>query len=221
VNISGFTNIQPYLPVVTSPPGKRANEVEEVPSSEGTPRPSTKGAEEKPFYEYQEEPWLTEPGFTECKDREDYVDFKKRLTEIDLSLTQIRYTVFLKKLADTHPDLAEKKFGFTLDKDASIKVIDYDDSLTDSEKTVLTEAINDFEHMKDSLRSNARAFMTLLDHDLETFGGRYSLNIENFQNVIDFGKILSTSQEQREAEWVRQIESNADRRDSAYVSLTV
>lgn len=221
MNISGFGNVMHYVSVVSSPAVAEANNVEQVSSSERIPGHSTNDVEEKPFYEYQEKPWLTEKGFENCRDREDYVLHKKRVMEIDLSLKQIRYTVFMKKLAETHPEIAEKNFGFTLDEDASIKIIDYNDSLTDSEKNVLTEAINDFEGMKAGLRSTARGLMALVDHDLKTFEGRYSLDIENFQNVIDFGKLLSSSQESREAEWVRQIESYADRRDSAYISLTV
>ncbi|KPW37563.1 hypothetical protein ALP45_02968 [Pseudomonas coronafaciens pv. atropurpurea] len=56
--------------------------------------------------------------------------------------------------------------------------------------------------------------MTLVDHDHETFGGRYNLDISNFQDVIDYGKIMNTSEKNRHNEWVQQVQSNAEKRDS-------
>ncbi len=221
MNISGFTNIQPYLPVVSSPPATGANETEEVSIPARVSTTAVKRSEDDPFYEYQEEPWLTDPGFEQCQDKKEYLYHKKNVEYLALAATQITYERFMKNLADTHPEIAAKKFGFTLDRNAFIKVIDHDDVLSEHEKYLLTEGLNNFENLKDNLQDRARAFMILADHDLETFGGRYNLNLDNFQNVIDFGKIFGTSQKKMGAEWVRQIEMNAERRESVYVSVSV
>lgn len=220
MNISGFTNIQSYMPKVSSPLVAGVNETEEVSTLVRVFDMAAKRTEDEPFYVYSEGPWLTDPGFEQCKDKEEYLYHKKNIEYLALAATQIGYDRFMKNLADAHPEIAAKKFGFTLDRNAFIKVLDYDDALNEEEKYVLTEALNNFENLKDSLQDRARAFMILADHDLEIFGGRYKLNLDNFQDVIDFGKILGASQKQMQVEWILQIELNAEQRDSAYVSVS-
>ena len=221
MNISGLTNIQAYLPVVSSPAGTGANGAEQITAAKRVFNMEAKGTEGKPFYEYQEKPWLTDPGFEQCEDKNEYLCHKKNIEYLALAATQISHDRFMSTLADTHPEIAAKKFGFTLDRNAFIKVIDYGNTLSEDEKYMLTEALNNFENFKDNLQDRARAFMILVDHDHETFGGRYTLNLDNFQNVIDFGRLFGTSQKAMGAEWVRQVELNAERRDSAYVSVSV
>lgn len=69
VNISGFTNIQPYLPLVRSSSGRGADETGEVSTPVWVFNMATKRTEEEPFYEYQEKPWLSDPGFEQCEDK--------------------------------------------------------------------------------------------------------------------------------------------------------
>lgn len=178
-------------------------------------------AVERPFYEYQKEPWLTEPGYEDITNREDYVIRKKIVEEIDLALTQLTYTRFMESLADSHPELASKAFGFTLDENASIKIIDYNESLTDDEKSLLADKINNFDGFNLQLQARARAMMTLVDHDHEIFGGRYKLDIDNFQYVIDFNRLLNVSVKKMHSEWVAQVERKAEQRNPSYISLSV
>ncbi|KTB64501.1 hypothetical protein [Pseudomonas syringae] len=176
---------------------------------------------EKKFYEYQKEPWLIEPINEHIKNRIDYVNDKKLHEILELALMNITYSSFQEQLQDSYPELARKKFGFTLDENASLKIIDYDNSLTENDKSVLTQAINDFRDFKSQAQRHAKTIMTLVDHDHKTFGGRYTLDISNFQDVIDYGKIMNTSEKNMHSEWVQQVQSNAEKRDFSYLSVSV
>ncbi|SHN18648.1 hypothetical protein SAMN05216593_11211 [Pseudomonas asturiensis] len=177
-------------------------------------------AKEKPFYECEKEPWLSEPVDPLITNREEYVAHQKMFNAIDLRLMQITYDAYRKELIDTHPDIANKKFGFTLDESASLKIIGYDNSLTETDRAVLTESINNFQELKSMVQANAKMLMTLVDHDHETFGNRYNLNIENFHSIIDYDKILNTGINLMQSEWVRQVQSNAEKISHSYISVS-
>ncbi|CAM3411258.1 hypothetical protein PSFL111601_23305 [Pseudomonas floridensis] len=70
------------------------------------------------------------------------------------------------------------------------------------------------------VRANAKKLMSLVDHDHETFGSRYSLNIENFNSIIDYDKILTAGINQMENEWVRQVKNNAEKANYSYLSVS-
>ncbi|WP_241000192.1 hypothetical protein [Pseudomonas viridiflava] len=175
---------------------------------------------ERPFYEYQKEPWLSEPVNPLVTNREQYVAHEKTLNAIDLRLMQITYDAYRRDLIETHPDLANKKFGFTLGEDASLKIIDHDNSLTEADRTVLTESINNFQELKSMVQANAKMLMTLVDHDHETFGSRYDLNIGNFHSIIDYDKIFYAGINQMEHEWVRQVQNHAEKISHSYISVS-
>lgn len=178
-------------------------------------------AEERPFYEYQKEPWLNDPGFEDLSDLESYVIQKGLFEHLYLASAMHTNDSFMKSLAETHPELASKRFGLTLGGDASIKIIDYDDGLTEADEFALAEAVNEFEDFKYKLQSVAKCIMTLVDHDYKTFGGRYKLDLENFQYVIDLSKVLKASAEQQHDEWVQQVHWGAEKRESLRIALEV
>ncbi|WP_122666609.1 hypothetical protein [Pseudomonas viridiflava] len=199
---------------VASPSGKNA-EVEEVIDSAAI-EPKA-----KPFYEYQEEPWLTDPGFEQVSNRYCYVFHKEISVRLELGLAKLDHDRFMKELADTHPKIASKNFGYTLDRDADIKIIDYDSSLTDNDQQVVVDLMSRRDGFKAALQSVARGMMTLVDHDRdrEIFGSRYNLDIDDFQFVIDFQKIFNVPLDKVGEEWILQIQRNAERRDSSDISV--
>ncbi|RMT81998.1 hypothetical protein [Pseudomonas viridiflava] len=176
-------------------------------------------AKAKPFHEYQKEPWLAEPASEMFNNHEHYVAYKKIFSAMELDLMRITYDAYRKELADTHPEIASKNFSFTLDEDASLKIIDYDNNLTETEKAILTESINKFQELKSMAQTNAKTIMDLVDHDHDNFGRRYNLNIDNFHRVIDYAKLINTSAKQMEHEWVQQIQSNAETKSSLSISV--
>ncbi|MBA1232120.1 hypothetical protein G7013_20955 [Pseudomonas viridiflava] len=181
---------------------------------------NTTTAKKKPFYEYQKEPWLSEPVGSLITNREQYVAREKSFNAIDLRLMQISYDAYRKELLTTHPEVANKKFGFTLDENAALKIIDYDNSLNEADKAVLTASINNFQDLKSMVQANAKMLMTLVDHDHETFGSRYDLNIGNFQSIIDYDKVLTAGAKNMENEWVRQVQSHAEKISQSYISVS-
>ncbi|MCI8212280.1 hypothetical protein AUC61_22360 [Pseudomonas sp. S25] len=176
---------------------------------------------ELPFYQYKKEPWLSEPVFECLKNLHGYVLEQKLFERLHLASAKRAHDGFINALADVHPEIASKKFGYTLGADASIKVIDYDESLTEAERDVLTKALNGFEGFKSELQRVAKSMMTLIDHDDETFGGRYAVSIESFQHVIDFNKVLRSSIEDMHDEWVGQVKNHAEQQGSSHIDLTV
>ena len=180
----------------------------------------TSVTKEKPFYEDQKEPWLSEPVNPLVTNREQYVAEEKLFNAMNLDLMRITYDAYRKELADTYPELATKKFGFTLDEDASLKIIDHDNSLTEADRAVLTESINNFQELKSMVQAYAKMLMKLVDHDHETFGSRYDLNIENFHSIIDYDKILAVGINQMKNEWERQVQSHAEKISHSYISVS-
>jgi hypothetical protein len=221
VNINAVSNNPASLQYMTAVRSSEPDRVSENHISEKAVEPAEKVIEEPPFYEYRKEPWLTEPGYTDAQSREEYVALKKIDQYINLSLMQFAYDGFMKTLVDTHPDIASKKFGFTLSEDATLKIIDYENRLTEDDKTVLVESMRRFDNFELRLQVCAKGMMALVDHDHKTFGGRYMLDISNFQDVIDFRKILSVGAKAMNNEWAGQVSANAEARDPSYISLSV
>lgn len=219
LNINGISSSQVSLQQLTSVLNKQPEKTSEKIMLAETVESTSSVAKDPPFYEYQEEPWLTEPGYELASNRKDYVMWKSIEVMLDLGLAKCAYDSFMKKLADTHPEIASKSFGFTLDADASIKIIDYNEVLTDSERRFLIDSLSNADGLKLHSKSAAKGFMALVDHDHETFGGRQKLGIESFQFVIDIGRILSMSVEKMQGEWVAQVQTSAERRDFPYLSL--
>lgn len=187
---------------------------------EASIEPAANITKAKAFYEYEKEPWLTEPGFEHVKNRLEYVQLKKIYEQIDVGLIKFTYDEFRKDLEFTHPEISNKAYGFTLSETGNIKIIDYDNNLTENDKEVLTKSINEFKEFKNQLQNHARSIMTLLDHDHETFGGRYKLDISNFQNIIDYGKVMSASFEKMQSAWIEQVKSNAEKMEFSYLSVS-
>ncbi|WP_024675685.1 hypothetical protein ACTACG_14715 [Pseudomonas syringae] len=221
LNISGIPNQAGTLQQIKLMHSVSNAEPTEDISPKDIVAPEAKLTKEKKFYEYQKEPWLIEPIDEYITNRREYVFVKKLFDVLELALISNTYDSFREKLQEIHPEIASKNFGFTLNENASIKIIDYDNSLTENDKSVLTHAINGFREFKGQIQQHATTIMTLVDHDHETFGGRYRLDISNFQEVIDYGKIMNSSTKKMQNEWIQQVQSNAEKRDFSYISLSV
>lgn len=221
LNIIGIPNQANSLQQTALIPGTKNGDPTEDAGLEKAITSEAKKTDEPVFYEYQKEPWLLESINEHITNRIDYVAHKKIVDVLELALINVTYDSFRKDLQETHPEIAGKKFGFTLNESASIKIIDYDNSLTENDKSVLTHAINGFREFKEQIQQHAKTVMTLVDHDHEIFGGRYKLDISNFQDVIDYGKIMSTSVQKMQDEWIQQVQSNAEKRDFSYISVAV
>jgi hypothetical protein len=220
MNINGFTNNPAALRQL--PPFSREGDKTSVaPVSETVIENVQEAAAGTASAQRDDRPWLSDPGFELVSTHDEYVSLKKLHMTYELAWAEYDYDRFLSRLSDTHPEIAAKKFGFTLAPDKSLRIIDYDGALTDSETVFLTTAINDDHILRRGIQQLSKSLITLVGLDHHTFGGRYRLDIDNFHSVIDFAKIFSVIDELKHDTWIRQVLDGAERRQSGYVSLEV
>ncbi|MBX8529711.1 hypothetical protein K5D32_08575 [Pseudomonas cichorii] len=226
MNISSVVSnaVKPQLPSVQpglSTPAKTA-------VSEAEPTLSAKEARAKEFYTREEEPWkgkfyIYSDDFIKSEKRpmtkEHYLKHLESSAWINLTVQQSYYDSFRKELIELRPDLANKGFSYTLGDDAQIKIIATENSLSEDEIKWLTDTLNNIEAFKESVQSHAKAMMALVDHDTERFGGKYILNLMNFQDTIDYGKIVAVRKNDLSEEWIRQIHENAEKREPSLIDI--
>jgi len=168
---------------------------------------------------YKAEPLQTENLLehvsTECKD--DFLELVCLILDASLGLLDIRrqYAEFNERLKDLRPDIASAGFGFTLDENSKIKILD-SGKLGEADKSWLTEEINTFKDIKHHVCTHSKLLIQLVEKDTQRFGGRFNLNSENFQNTVDYGDILNKKWggigASLDSFFTRQILENADKR---------
>ncbi|MCI3946801.1 hypothetical protein K0038_03875 [Pseudomonas syringae] len=156
------------------------------------------------FYRYVDSPWLTKnskgeiASFYKALPQEELDDLKNsylkdliKTSNLEMCRMYDNYHDFKQQLPYLNPELSKKNFGFTLGFDEEIQVTDPDGVLTPAEFTYLTEKLNERQSLKDDLRKNAKSIMELVDHYTEKLDTRYTLNLENYSKVIDYGQVFS------------------------------
>lgn len=101
---------------------------------------------------------------------------------------------FQSTLSATHPDLAGKKYGFTVEADGSLKVLNTGGKLNSSDIQRLTDLLNESKDLKAAAIAVRDASIDLVDADSPWSGsylGLYSLTKENFANTIDLAPLLN------------------------------
>ncbi|KPB88362.1 hypothetical protein ALQ72_02275 [Pseudomonas syringae pv. maculicola] len=169
-----------------------------------------------------EEPWLQfTSNHTDDKDptkkvirpmtKERYLE---NLNADAILMSRIQSSCYQKlraELVDLRPDLAGKNFSYTVGDDAELKIIDLDDKLGTNEIKYLSDAINQKTQLKDAALTHAKILMTLADHDTDTFKGTYKLDLLNFKNIIDLGKIALSKKDDPSEIWINQIKEKAEK----------
>jgi len=147
-------------------------------------------------YEYEEAPWLKrkydDPLLERCKDGLYLLEMAGESSS-NLKKINSTFTEFSDRLKDLRPDIASSNYGFTLDENANIKILDGRQPLTEADKLWLTDEINRFKDFRNTVHAHSKALMGFVDH-AKNFEGKYNLNRHNFQSVIDYRDILNTSQ---------------------------
>jgi hypothetical protein len=184
--------------------------------TESLPSPH-KGAAIAKAYIYETEPWLKTPAGPDeahtrwTRTKEHYLETKTIESMFHLSWMKLSYDQFKKNLQYINPDLALKPFSFTLGNDGNLKIMDTAKTLTIAEQEWLKESLNKFEDLRHLTNSHAVITMTLVDHDTQNLGGGYMLNYENFQRVIDYGKLLDGPSDAYHTLLLQTIRENAER----------
>ncbi|WHS62484.1 hypothetical protein [Pseudomonas sp. G2-4] len=100
---------------------------------------------------------------------------------------------FQSALASTHPDLADKKFGFTIEADGNLKAFDSSGQLSASDMDQLNKLLNASSGLKSAASSYRDASIALVAADAPwggNFTGGYILNKDNFASTIDLGALF-------------------------------
>lgn len=213
---ASYANLQPLIRQSQATPApSRSDDASQTLVDKSAP---PKSAAES-FYQYEEQPWLNESEDGPLSPKTNYLRHQHAISMIDLAFMQIHYADFRTKLLDAHPALAAKRFGFTLDESANLTILDYDNTLSNQERDLLSSLLNNHKHLRETVQCHAKVMMTLLDHDTDTFGNRYSLTLDNFRHTIDYARIVEQRPGKMHEEWIRQVQNNAERRDASSLHI--
>lgn len=100
---------------------------------------------------------------------------------------------FQSALAHVYPDLADKKFGFTIEADGKLKALNTSGQLSSSDLNRLNNLLNASSSLKSAASSYRDASIDLVAADSVWGGsyvGGYNLNKGNFASTIDLGALF-------------------------------
>lgn len=227
MNATGITsNLLPLQQIAKPVESKIDQTLPNAQKNEEDPRQ----ARAKAFYTREEEPWTKKSwlsimpenfGEKVSMSKEKYLEHLKIFSTTELKIQQCLYSDIRNELGVFRPDLASKNFSYTLDDDATVKILDPDQSLEKNEIEYLTKLFNDRKRLGESVVNHARMAMALVDHDEETFGGKYKLDLLNIQNTLDYGKLVTLKPEQMHEAFIRQIHENGEKREEPLVDVVV
>lgn len=223
-------NVSSVIPGSTTPPAiqlaKPANP--KLVTAEVAAPLSDKEARAQAFYMREEEPWkkgvvqYTEGNEDKTRPmtKSEYLDHLKTMSILDIEIQQGNFDKFRNTLIDRRPDLAGKNISYTLDDNAQIKILDPDRVFSEEQLDWLTDSLNKLPGFRDTVQSHARKIMTLVDHDIESFGNRYVLNLMNFANTIEYGTVMSCrNQHELNDSWMSQIHEKGQLREKPLINV--
>lgn len=120
-------------------------------------------------------------------------------------------------LEKSNPALAAKDFGFSLDADGNLMVLERSDELSEHEIHTLTEVLNDSYSLKTRANDFALLAMDFIKADHVSMGlGKFNLDMNNFHSTIDFERMLDyeqTGSARWNATWYNQVWNKGDERN--------
>jgi len=120
-------------------------------------------------------------------------------------------------LEKSNPALAAKDFGFSLDAEGNLIVLERSDKLSEYEMGVLTEALNSSHSLKTQANDFARLAMDFIKADHVSMGlGKFNLDMNNFHSTIDFERMLDyeqTGSERWNSTWYNQVWNKGEERN--------
>ncbi|RMT83039.1 hypothetical protein [Pseudomonas viridiflava] len=126
---------------------------------------------------------------------------------------------FKSALSYLYPDLADKKFGFTVQEDGSLKAINSAGQLSDADMERLNTLLNSASELKSVAVAYRDSAIDMVNADSAFTGsylGQYNLTKENFANTLDLGALLipktsTPSKEQFDGMFFNQMAAKAER----------
>lgn len=121
-------------------------------------------------------------------------DFPRRAEIFNGAFSTLKasFKSFESALSTTAPDLAGKKYGFTVEADGRLKVLDSASQLSRSDTQRLTDLLNQSPGLKTAAVAYRNAAIDMVDADSVWSGlGYYSLTNENFAKTLDLAPLLT------------------------------
>jgi len=208
-----------------TPAPDRAPQTTEPALSDVLTNQKKKEALAKEFYTKEEEPWKGKFFYygddiikSELREmtKDNYLGFAELEASNEFSKQYYFFHKLKDQISDTRPDLADKKFSFTLGDDAEIKILDSGKSLSDDDLNWLTRVINSDVDLKSSVRQGAKLIMSIIDHDPKNFSGKTNLSLLNFQHIVDLGKALTDPHSLMEG-WMKQVKEHDERNGNSLI----
>jgi len=223
MNMTGITSNIAASTLLSKPVAANTEKaVSSVPQNVEDPRE----ARAKAFYTREAEPWkdktylYSEFGGPEEErplTKEMYLENLKDFSNIELMVQECFYSKIRNNLGVYRPELAKKNFSYTLDDDATIKILDPDLTLDEGERRYLTNLFNEQRGFADSVIDHAKMAMAMVDHDDKAFGGKYKLDLLNIQHTLDYGKLVLQKPEKMYEAFIRQILDNGEKREEPLI----
>jgi len=144
-----------------------------------------------------EKPWLSEPNLKNVETMDDYLLIKRTEAKLSLELAKIHYEAFRERLSKTHPELASKHFGFTVDASGNFTIVDPKNSLSQSEKAWLAKQLSEYRGLKENLMAHAEAATAVAKYDTTGILSRYQLANDEIGKLIDYGAVVKSDYMER------------------------
>jgi len=127
--------------------------------------------------------------------REQSADFPQKAAAHQVAHATLKsaFDDFKASLAATFPAIADKKFGFTVQADGSLKALNSGGQLSSADLAKLNTLLNGSAHLKDAAEGYRDAAIEVVNADSPWSGsylGGYSLTQDNFAKTIDLGALF-------------------------------
>ncbi|RMN36896.1 hypothetical protein ALQ61_05616 [Pseudomonas coronafaciens pv. zizaniae] len=122
-------------------------------------------------------------------------DFPQKAAEHRTSTEALKtsYEAFKSTLASVYPDLASKKFGFTIEANGNLKATNSSGELSEADTKQLNTLLNASSGLKAAAATYRQTAIDMVDADSPWSGsylGRYNLTKENFADSLDLGALF-------------------------------
>lgn len=113
----------------------------------------------------------------------------KTIAQVALEDIKSELVGFNAFLALNQPELSEKPFFFTVDREGDVCIVDSNE-LNPIEKALLTQAIRDYKSLSSAIQYHAKVLIQYSSY-FKPEAGEEPLTLKNFSTRVDYGALLS------------------------------
>lgn len=132
------------------------------------------------------------------------------------------FNAFWQNLSATDPLLAQQKFGFSVDKNGKLIVLDSQGTLSKQQSERLSSALSQSRALVEAANRVARFHIERVESDDVNRYGRFQLDMNNYAQTIDLGQVVAyraTGREIGAGFWFVQLSDKGDVRYGNWVKI--